>query len=65
MVEAARTIKEHWHGIIRWFTSAASNEGINSLIQAAKRRARRYRSVRNYIAIIYLIAGKLEFRFQT
>ena len=35
-------------------------EGLNSLIQAAKRRARGYRTNRNYIAMIYLVAGKLH-----
>ena len=35
-------------------------EGINSLVQAAKRRARGYRTARNLIAMVYLIAGKLE-----
>ncbi|MDQ3094703.1 MAG: transposase, partial [Actinomycetota bacterium] len=31
-----------------------------SLVQAAKRRARGYRSTRNYIAMIHLTAGKLD-----
>ena len=35
-------------------------EGLNSLIQAAKRRARGYRSARNYKTMIYLVAGKLN-----
>ena len=35
-------------------------EGLNSLVQAAKRRARGYRSTRNYIAMIYLTVGKLD-----
>jgi hypothetical protein len=35
-------------------------EAINSLVQAAKAKARGYRSMRNLKAIIYLIAGKLE-----
>jgi transposase len=35
-------------------------EGINSLVQAAKRRARGYRTTRNLIAMVYLIAGKLD-----
>jgi transposase len=35
-------------------------EGLNSLIQAAKRRARGYRSNRNFITMIYLIVGKLN-----
>ena len=33
-------------------------EGTNSLVQAAKRRARGYRSKAKMITIIYLIAGK-------
>ncbi|MCY4543787.1 MAG: transposase, partial [Gemmatimonadetes bacterium] len=40
-------------------------EGINSLIQAAKTRARGYRSDRNLIAMVYLIAGKLDMRLPT
>jgi hypothetical protein len=46
-----------------WFTSRTTNgllEGINSLIQAAKAKARGYRTSRNLIAMVYLIAGKLE-----
>jgi len=30
------------------------------LVQAAKRQARGYRTTRNLIAMIYLIAGKLD-----
>ena len=65
MIEAARTIKRHWDGILRWFHSAIANgliEGINSLVQAAKAKARGYRSSRNLIAIVYLITGKLDLR---
>ncbi len=39
VIEAAQTIKMHWHGILRWFNSKIANgliEGINSLVQAAK-----------------------------
>ena len=64
IIEAAATIKRHWHGVLRWFKSRIDNgilEGINSLVQAAKARARGYRTVRNLILMIYLIAGKLEF----
>ena len=32
----------------------------NSLFSAAKRKGRRYRTVRNLLAILYLIAGKLR-----
>jgi len=40
-------------------------EGINSLVQAAKSKARGYRNTRYLKTIIYLIAGKLEFRVPT
>ena len=65
MINAARTIERHWDGILRWFHSKIANgiiEGINSLVQAAKAKARGYRSTRNLKAMVYLIAGKLEFR---
>jgi hypothetical protein len=35
-------------------------EGINSLVQAAKAKARGYRSIRNLKAMVYLLAGKLD-----
>lgn len=63
MKTAAKTIKNHWDGVLRWFTSSMTNgilEGINSLIQSAKRRARGYRTTKNYIMMIYLVSGKLE-----
>ncbi len=63
MIEAARTIKRHWDGILRWHDTHIANgilEGINSLVQAAKAKARGYRTSRNLKAMIYLIAGKLN-----
>jgi transposase len=63
MIDAARTVKHHWDGILHWFDSKIANgliEGINSLVQAAKAKARGYRSTRNLKAIVYLIAGKLD-----
>jgi len=68
MRQAAYTIKAHWDGVLRWFTSRISTgvlEGINSLVQAAKARARGYRTTRNFITMIYLIAGKLKFALPT
>jgi transposase len=68
MIDAARTIKRHWDGILRWHDTHLANgilEGINSLVQAAKAKARGYRSTRNLKAIIYLIAGKLELSLPT
>ena len=60
--EFVATVEAHWDGIIAWQHNRLSNgllEGTNSLIQAAKRRARGYRSKDKMITIIYLIAGKL------
>jgi transposase len=68
MRNAAWTIRRHWQGILRWFTSRINNgilEAINGLIQATKARARGYRSNRNLIAMTYLIAGKLRLDLPT
>ncbi|MBM7867767.1 ISL3 family transposase [Heliomicrobium gestii] len=62
MKEVAQTMKRHEKGILRWFVSNVTNglqEGINSVIQAAKRKARGYRSVRNFIS---MVAGGLDIR---
>ena len=66
--KVARTIKSHWNGILAFFDSQLSTgflEAVNGLIQAAKRRARGYRSTKNLINMAYLIAGKLDFRLPT
>jgi transposase len=63
IIDAARTVKRHWDGILRWFDSKIANgliEGINSVVQAAKAKARGYRSARNLKAMVYLLAGKLD-----
>jgi transposase len=68
MKDAARTVKRHRDGILASFESRIANgliEGINSLVQAAKAKARGYRSIRNLVAITYLIAGKLDLRLPT
>lgn len=66
--KVAKTVKDHWNGILAWFDSKLSNgflEAVNGLIQAAKRRARGYRSTKNLINMAYLIAAKLDFRLPT
>jgi len=68
IIDAAHTIKRHWEGVLRWMESRITNgvlEGINGLIQAAKNRARGFRSTKNLITMVYLIAGKLEFNLPT
>lgn len=63
MKDAARTIKRHLKGILSWFDGHLNNggvEGTNSIIQAAKARARGYGTVRHLITMSYLVAGKLN-----
>ena len=68
MKAVAATMQRHRDGILAWFDSHIANgliEGINSLVQAAKAKARGYRSLRNLKAVTYLIAGKLDLRLPT
>ena len=68
IIKAAKTIRKHQDGILNWFQTRINNgilEGINSLIQAARAKARGYRTNRNLIAMIYMIAGKLNFNLPT
>ena len=61
--QAAYTIKRHWDGVIRWKVSQINNgilEGLNSVLQAAKRKARGYK-LKHFKTIAYLITGKLDF----
>ena len=51
--------------MLRWFTSGITNgllEAINGLIQSAKAKARGFRNSRYLITMVYLIAGKLDFK---
>ena len=62
--KAVNTIKAHWSGIINYIESRINNgilEGLNSIIQLAKKRARGYRNINNFINMIYFICGKLKF----
>ena len=62
--DAAKTIKRHWSGVLRWYDSKINNgilEGLNSLVQAAKAKARGYRTFKNLKTIIYMLTGKLDY----
>jgi transposase len=62
--KAAYTVKRHWDGIVKWYESKINNgilEGLNSVIQAAKSKARGYKTFKNYKTIVYLLTGKLDF----
>lgn len=64
MKEAAWTIRRHWAGVLRWHESRINNgilEGLNSLVQAAKAKARGYKTFRSLKTIIYMLTGKLDY----
>ena len=64
IVKAAKSVKSHWDGIVKWYESKINNgilEGLNSVIQAAKSKARGYKTFKNYKIIVYLLTGKLDF----
>ena len=63
MEKAAKTIKNHWDGIVEWKESQINNgilEGLNSVIQAAKRKARGY-GKKHFKTMAYFLTGKLDF----
>jgi len=63
IIKAAKTVKRHWDGVIRWQKSKINNgilEGLNSVLQAAKRKARGYKR-KHFKTIAYLLTGKLDF----
>jgi transposase len=62
--QAAYTIKRHWDGVLKWFESKINNgilEGLNSIIQACKAKARGYKTTKNFKIIAYLVTGDLKF----
>lgn len=63
IIKVAKTIKNHWDGIVSWKKSQINNgilEGLNSVLQAAKRKARGYK-IQHFKTIAYLLTGKLDF----
>jgi transposase len=62
--EAAYTIKRHWDGVVNWKKSQINNgilEGLNSIIQSAKSRARGFRNVEYFKIMAYLVTANLKF----
>jgi transposase len=58
----ARTLTTHLTGILNGFEAGKHNgrvEAMNRALQEARARARGYRRVENFIAMAYLVAGKL------
>jgi len=60
------TIRNHYEGVIKamksLFTNALS-EGLNSIFQLAKYRARGFRNIDNFISMIYFIGNDFKFDF--
>jgi transposase len=65
MKDVAQMIRNHFEGVVAWARTRMTNgflEALNGLFQAAKRKARGYRRFSTIRTIIFLIAGKLDFR---
>jgi transposase len=65
MKEVADLVRRHLEGIVAWTQTRQSNgflEALNVLFQAAKRRARGFTRLSTIRTVIFLIAGKLDFR---
>jgi len=62
----ANTVRAHWSGIIHFVESGITNgilEGINSKVPLAKRRARGFRNIQNFINMICFLCGKMKFDY--
>lgn len=60
VVDALKTLKNHRNRVVRRWQSTYTNarlEGMNSLFQAARARARGYRNPLTFIAMIYMIGS--------
>jgi transposase len=76
MKTVARTMDQHRDGILAWLDGRGSGgaapdiangliEGINSLVQATKAKARCYRNIKTLKAVTDLVAGKLDIKLPT
>jgi len=65
MKDVAALVRKHLDGIVAWAQTRQTNgflEALNGLFQAAKRRARGFTRLSTIRTVIFLIAGKLDFR---
>ena len=63
MLKVAKMIETNLQGILahwKWRLTNAFMEGLNSVFQATKRKARGYRSSEYLITMLYFVAGKLR-----
>ena len=65
MKQVAKMVRSHLDGIVAWTQTRQTNgflEAINGLFQAAaKRKARGYGNFSTIRAVVFLLAGKLDF----
>lgn len=60
MKDLARLIRRHWNEILACFTHPYTNEvleGVNSVIQNVKRRARKFGNMDYFATVMYLTCG--------
>jgi len=65
IIKAAKTIKKHWDGVLEWKKSQINNgilEGLNSIVQAAKAKARGFKTFQNFRIVVFLLTGDLNFK---
>ena len=64
MIKVAKSIKEHWDGIVAYLKTRLTNgsaEALNGIIQTAKRKSRGFKNFEYFRAVIYLVGSKLKF----
>ncbi len=64
MKTLCKTLRDHMSEILNYFDNKYTNailEGVNSVIQNIKRRARGYRNVEYFKTMIYLVCGGLDY----
>jgi transposase len=64
MKKVAKMVGAHLEGIVAWARTRITNgflEALTGVFQAAKRKARGFRSLRTIRTVIFMLAGKLDF----
>ncbi len=62
MKKFCSTLKNHWNEILNYFENRFTNavlEGVNSVVQNVKTRARGFRNCEYFKTMIYLVCGGL------
>lgn len=62
------TLNNNYAGIVKSMKTGITNaaaEGLNSIVQMAKSRARGFRNVHNFMAMIYCLGNDFNFKFHT